>query len=519
MTVLLAVEQVNAYFGDKQVLFGVDLAVAAGQKVAIVGESGSGKTVLAQGIMRLNPDVRFTGNIRYQEQDLLSLPEKQLAKIRGRDIGMVFQEPMTALNPVYTVGNQIAEVYTQHLGLTRKQAWQAAINILRETGIQDAASKVKAYPFQLSGGQRQRAMIAMAVAASPKLLIADEPTTALDVAVQAQIVQLLQRLQAEYQMALLYISHDLRLVERFADEVVVMQQGHVVEHAPSAVMFQQAEHPYTQELLNATPEIMCNPDVDDSQPILQVQDLTVAVKQKTSWFQSLSLCLLQPVSFTLHQGETIGIVGESGSGKTTLAKALMRLMPATGKAVIGGKDWLAMSMAELTPERQHMQMVFQDPFSAFNPRMTMAEALSEPLLIQKMRLTEAEREERLLQALDDVGLPHDSLSRYPHEFSGGQRQRLAIARALVVRPQVLILDEPTSALDVRLQKHILRLLAKLQQQYGLSMLIISHDLDVIAALSQRMLVLQQGQVVEQGEVADIFAAPRHAYTQELLKHR
>ena len=515
MTVLLAVEQVNAYFGDKQVLFGVDLAVAAGQKVAIVGESGSGKTVLAQGIMRLNPDVRFTGNIRYQEQDLLSLPEKQVAKIRGRDIGMVFQEPMTALNPVYTVGNQIAEVYTQHLGLTRKQAWQAAINILRETGIQDSASKVNAYPFQLSGGQRQRAMIAMAVAASPKLLIADEPTTALDVAVQAQIVQLLQRLQAEYQMALLYISHDLRLVERFADEVVVMQQGRVVEHAPSAVLFQQAEHPYTQELLNAKPEIMCNPDVDDTQPILQVQDLSVAVKQKASWFQSLSLCLLQPVSFTLHQGETIGIVGESGSGKTTLAKALMCLMPATGKAVIGGKDWLAMSMAELTPERQHMQMVFQDPFSAFNPRMTMGE----PLLIQKISLTEAEREQRLLQALDDVGLPHDSLSRYPHEFSGGQRQRLAIARALVVRPQVLILDEPTSALDVRLQKHILRLLAKLQQQYGLSMLIISHDLDVIAALSQRMLVLQQGQVVEQGEVAAIFANPQHAYTQTLLKHR
>ena len=519
MTALLAVEQVNAYFGDKQVLFGVDLAVAAGQKVAIVGESGSGKTVLAQGIMRLNPDVRFTGNIRYQEQDLLSLPEKQLAKIRGRDIGMVFQEPMTALNPVYTVGNQIAEVYTQHLGLTSKQAWQAAIDILHETGIQDAASKVKAYPFQLSGGQRQRAMIAMAVAASPKLLIADEPTTALDVAVQAQIVQLLQRLQAEYHMALLYISHDLRLVERFADEVVVMQQGQVVEHVPSAVLFQQAEHPYTQELLNAKPEIMCNPNVDDTQSVLQVQDLSVAVKQKASWFQSLSLCLLQPVSFTLHQGETIGIVGESGSGKTTLAKALMRLMPATGKAVIGGKDWLAMSMAELTPERQHMQMVFQDPFSAFNPRMTMAEALSEPLLIQKISLTEAEQEQRLLQAVDDVGLPHDSLSRYPHEFSGGQRQRLAIARALVVRPQVLILDEPTSALDVRLQKHILRLLAKLQQQYGLSMLIISHDLDVIAALSQRMLVLQQGQVVEQGEVAAIFAKPNHPYTEELLKHR
>ena len=519
MTALLAVEQVNAYFGNKQVLFDVNLKVAAGQKMAIVGESGSGKTVLAQGIMRLNPDVRLTGNIRYQEQDLLTMPEKQLAKIRGRDIGMVFQEPMTALNPVYTVGNQIAEVYTQHLGLTRKQAWQAAIAILRETGIQDAASKVKAYPFQLSGGQRQRAMIAMAVAASPKLLIADEPTTALDVAVQAQIVQLLQRLQAEYHMALLYISHDLRLVERFADEVVVMQQGRVVEHAPSAVLFKQPEHTYTAELLNAKPEIMCIPSVEDTQPMLAVQDLKVEVKQKSSWFQSKSICLLQPVNFTLHQGETIGIVGESGSGKTTLAKALMRLMPASGKAVIGGKDWQAMSMTELTPERQYMQMVFQDPFSAFNPRMNMAEALSEPLLIQKMSLTETEREQRLLQALDDVGLPHDSLSRYPHEFSGGQRQRLAIARALVVRPQVLILDEPTSALDVRLQKHILRLLAKLQQQYGLSMLIISHDLDVIAALSQRMLVLQQGQVVEQGEVAAIFAEPSHPYTKELLKHR
>ena len=519
MTVLLAVEQVNAYFGDKQVLFGVDVAVAAGQKMAIVGESGSGKTVLAQGIMRLNPDVRLNGHMVHQEQDLLAMPEKQLAKIRGRDIGMVFQEPMTALNPVYTVGNQIAEVYTQHLGLTHKQAWKAATDILQETGIQDAATKVKAYPFQLSGGQRQRAMIAMAVAASPKLLIADEPTTALDVAVQAQIVQLLQRLQAEYQMALLYISHDLRLVERFADEVVVMQQGRVVEHAPTARLFGQAQHPYTQELLNAKPEIMCNPDVDNAQPVLTVQDLAVAVKQKSSWFQSQSLSLLQPVSFILHQGETIGIVGESGSGKTTLAKALMRLMSATGKAEIGGKDWLALSLSELTPERHHMQMVFQDPFSAFNPRMNMAEALSEPLIIQKSNLSDSEREQRLLQALDDVGLPHDSLSRYPHEFSGGQRQRLAIARALVVRPKILILDEPTSALDVRLQKHILRLLAKLQQQYGLSMLIISHDLDVIAALSQRMLVLQHGQVVEQGEVASVFATPKHPYTQALLKHR
>ena len=519
MEALLSVEQVNAYFGAKQVLFEVDLQVAAGQKVAIVGESGSGKTVLAQGIMRLNPDVSLNGTIAYQGQDLLGLSEKQLAKIRGREIGMVFQEPMTALNPVFTVGNQIAEVYGQHLGLTRTQAWQAAIDILKETGIQDAAAKVKAYPFQLSGGQRQRAMIAMAVAASPKLLIADEPTTALDVAVQAQIVQLLQRLQAEYHMALLYISHDLRLVERFADEVVVMQQGHVVEHAPTQILFSAAQHPYTQELLNAKPENMCNPEVDQTQTVLAIENVAVEVKQAASWFQTKKIHLLEPVSLRLHRGETMGIVGESGSGKTTLAKALMRLIPASGKVVIADKDWLALSINELTPERHHMQMVFQDPFSAFNPRMTMEQALSEPLLIQKIALSEAEREQRLLQTLDDVGLPHDSLKRYPHEFSGGQRQRLAIARALVVRPQVLILDEPTSALDVRLQKHILRLLAKLQQQYGLSMLIISHDLDVIASLSQRMLVLQQGKVVEQGEVAAIFAAPNHPYTQNLLQHR
>lgn len=519
MGVLLSVQNVDAFFGDKQVLSDVSLNVSAGQKVAIVGESGSGKTVLAQGIMRLNPAVHLTGKILFQEHDLLVLPEKQLAKRRGKEIGMVFQEPMTALNPVYSVGNQIAEVYTQHLGLTNKQAWQAAIDVLRETGIRDAQDKVKAYPFQLSGGQRQRAMIAMAVAAAPKLLIADEPTTALDVAVQAQIVALLERLQHQYHMALLYISHDLRLVERFADEVVVMQQGKVVEAASTQNLFKHAKHPYTQELLNARPQVMRNPHINENERVLVATDVSVEVKKSASLFKSIKQSILKPLSLGLHAGETIGIVGESGSGKTTFAKALMRLMPATGSVVLNDQDWLQLPASALTSERQHMQMVFQDPFSAFNPRMDMQTALTEPLLIQNIHLNQTQLQQRLHQVLDDVGLPHESLQRYPHEFSGGQRQRLAIARALMVRPKVLLLDEPTSALDVRLQKQILTLLAKLQQQYGLSMMIISHDLDVIAALAHNMVVLQQGEVVEQGKVEHILASPQHPYTQELLAHR
>lgn len=495
MTVLLSLNHLNAYFDHKQVLFDVNLQLSAGKKLAIVGESGSGKTVLAQAIMRLNPAVRLTGEVAFAQQNLLDLPEKKLARIRGRDIGMVFQEPMTALNPVYTVGNQIAEVYTQHMGLTRTQAWQAATDILRETGIQDAENKVRAYPFQLSGGQRQRAMIAMAVAAAPKLLIADEPTTALDVAVQAQIVALLERLQQQYQMALLYISHDLRLVERFADDVVVMQQGLVVEAAPALQLFSSAQHPYTQELLNAKPDRVAAPIAENTPVVLQVANLHVSVKQSLPWFRSRQLDLLSGANLKLRAGETIGIVGESGSGKSTLAKALMRLVPATGQVLVGQQDWLALSMSQLTPERQHMQMVFQDPFSAFNPRMSMKEALSEPLSIQGLHMSDGEREQHLRQVLDDVGLPHDSLERYPHAFSGGQRQRLAIARALVARPKILILDEPTSALDVRLQKNLLQLLAKLQRQYGLSMVIISHDWDVIDALSHQVLELKQGKVV------------------------
>lgn len=433
---------------------------------------------------------------------------------------MVFQEPMTALNPVYTVGNQIAEVYQQHLGLTAKQAWQAAIEILQETGIQDACDKVKAYPFQLSGGQRQRAMIAMAVAAQPKLLIADEPTTALDVAVQAQIVALLERLQNQYQMALLYISHDLRLVERFADEVVVMQQGHVVEQAATAQLFAQPQHVYTQDLLNARPEALnlVAAEKNSSAVVLDVQNVSVSIQQKQSWWRHSNKVLLQPLSLQLQAGKTLGIVGESGSGKTTFAKALMRLMPATGKVVVGAEDWLALGLNDLVVHRQNMQMVFQDPFSAFNPRMNMQTALLEPFFIQKSHLSPEQQQARLLEVLDDVGLPHDSLQRYPHEFSGGQRQRLAIARALVVRPKILLLDEPTSALDVRLQKQILKLLLKLQQQYDLSMVIISHDLDVIAALASDMLVLKQGCVVESGTVHEIFTAAEHPYTQELLRH-
>lgn len=508
---MIHIENLNAFFGDKQVLHNINLHIKRGRKTAIVGESGSGKTVLAQAIMRLNPDVRLTGELRFHQENMLAKTARQMQQLRGRKIGMVFQEPMTALNPVMMVGKQIAEVFTLHLGLSAKEAWQQAINLLAETGIDEADKKVASYPFQLSGGQRQRAMIAMAVAGKPELLIADEPTTALDVAVQAQILALLERLQREHQMTLLYITHDLNLVRRFADDVIVMQHGRVVEQGETMQIFASPQHEYTKMLLNATPQRQVQNMPSESPIVLSVDDLMVNVAQKAGWFRTQQKTLLHPLSFALKAGETLGIIGESGSGKTTLAKALLRLIDATGQVKIKDETWQA-------KHRQAMQMVFQDPFSAFNPRMTVYEIVAEPLRVVSPQLKRDEILPRVQATLRDVGLPDDILQRYPHEFSGGQRQRLAIARALMVKPQILVLDEPTSALDVQWQQQILQLLAQLQQQYGLSMLIISHDLAVIRALSHRVLVLQQGKVVEQGECETVFAKPNNEYTMNLLKH-
>lgn len=488
---LVEIRHLNASFGSHTVLHDVSLDIPAGRKTAIVGESGSGKTVLAQSIIRLNPDVSLSGSLRFDHTEILTLPEKHLRRYRGKRIGMVFQEPMTALNPVMPVGKQIAEVLTLHFGLNAKTAWQRSIELLRETGIDDAEQKVRAYPFQLSGGQRQRAMIAMALAAEPELLIADEPTTALDPAVQTQILDLLDRLQRERKMTLLYITHDLNLVRRFADHVIVMQHGNIVESGPTAELFTHPKHEYTRELIHAAPERLAPPVAENAPDILTVRHLSFSIREKQGWLKKRTRVLLQPLSFTLKQGETLGIVGESGSGKTTLAKSLLRLIPAQG-------DVLANT--EVSDSRYPIQMVFQDPFGAFNPRMRVADIVTEALRVQqpawdKKRLTDAAR-----HILAEVGLPENILHRYPHEFSGGQRQRLAIARAMITRPPVMLLDEPTSALDVQWQHQILHLLAKLQREYGLSMILISHDMNVIRALSHRILVLHHGEVVREEKV-------------------
>lgn len=509
---ILEIENLNAFFPGKQVLYDVSLTVQVGRKLALVGESGSGKTVLAQGIMRLNPLVSFEGRLKFDGNDLLTQSERALQKLRGREIGMVFQEPMTALNPVMRVGAQIAEVLTLHLGLDKKQAWGRAVELLAETGIREPEQKAFAYPFQLSGGQRQRAMIAMAVAAEPKLLIADEPTTALDVAVQAQILDLLARLQQAHNMTMLYITHDLNLVRRFADDVAVMRGGRIVETGAAAEVFARPQHEYTKMLLNAGAARKVVPLADKPATVLQAEQLSVAVKETAGWFKKRSKTLLEPVSFDLKAGETLGVIGESGCGKTTLAKAVMHLIDAEGRLKINGEAWTRES-------RRDIQMVFQDPFGAFNPRMNVFNIVSEALRVHEPDLSRAEMRQRVQDVLRQVGLPEDALERYPHAFSGGQRQRLAIARAIIVRPKILVLDEPTSALDVQWQQQILELLADLQKKHGLSLIIISHDLAVIRALSHRVMVLKDGKVVEEGGCETVFANPSSDYTRHLMSFR
>ncbi|MDO4641027.1 MAG: dipeptide ABC transporter ATP-binding protein [Neisseria sp.] len=508
---ILQIENLNASFPGKPVLHDINLNIPAGLKTAIVGESGSGKTVLAQGIMRLNPDVSFSGSLKFNGENLLAYSEKQLRRLRGREIGMVFQEPMTALNPVMRVGAQIAEVLTLHLGLDKKQAWARAVDLLAETGIQAPEEKASAYPFQLSGGQRQRVMIAMAIAVEPKLLIADEPTTALDVAVQAQILDLLSRLQQTKQMTLLYISHDLNLVRRFADRVVIMRHGRIVEQGDVNAVFSRPQHEYTRMLLNAAPERQVSCLSEKAPTILSADKLSVSVSQRAGWFGKREKVLLQPLSFELKSGETMGIIGESGSGKTTLAKALVRLIEANGHIKINGETW--------QPKlRREIQMVFQDPFGAFNPRMNVFDIVSEALNVYEPQLSQQDKEKKVAEVLQAVGLDAEILNRYPHEFSGGQRQRLAIARAIIVRPKILVLDEPTSALDVQWQQQILKLLRGLQQQYGLSLILISHDLAVINALSHRVIVFKDGALVETGDCTAVFDKPDNDYTKKLLAH-
>jgi microcin C transport system ATP-binding protein len=527
---LLDVKDLSVSFGGKEVVHGVDFSIAQGEKLALVGESGSGKTVTALSLVRLVHNARITGSARLASAhaggapvELLQASERELLGIRGRDIAMIFQEPMTALNPVYTIGDQIAEVLQLKQGLSNRQAWDSAVEALAATGIPDPARRAFSYPHQLSGGQRQRAMIAMALACRPRLLLADEPTTALDVTLRQQILELLADLQRQTGMAVLLITHDLNLVRRFADRVAVMEGGHLVEHGPVGRVFREPQHPYTRKLIESRPERDVQPARAGEPPVMEAADLRVSypvpIPGFKGWFRRGEFVAVQGARFQVPPGGTLGIVGESGSGKSTMALAALGLIPHKGELAVVGKRW-GPDAAGNRGIRRLVQVVFQDPFSSLSPRMTVEEIVGEGLLVHDPQLALDQRRDRVVAALHEVGMTEAQfpglLARYPHEFSGGQRQRLAIARALIVGPQLLVLDEPTSALDVTIQKQVLKLLQRLQREKGLSYLLITHDVDVIRAMAHEVLVMKDGQVVESGPVAEVLDNPRQPYTQTLI---
>jgi microcin C transport system ATP-binding protein len=523
---LLELDHLRVSFGDTVAVSDVTLAIERGERVALVGESGSGKSVTALSILRLLSDAQVSGTIRFDGVDLLGKSEREMRGMRGSDIAMIFQEPMTALNPLYTVGDQIAETIVVHDGVSAGEARKRAVALLGRTGIAEPGKRVNSYPHQLSGGQRQRAMIAMALACRPRLLLADEPTTALDVTIRAQIVDLLLELQRDEAqkrgMAVLLITHDLNLVRHFAQRIAVMERGVLVESGPVERVFESPQHPYTQRLLASRPQRTVVPVLPIAPVLLEARAISVDFKTKLpgfgGWFRSGRFRAVADASVSVRQGETLGIVGESGSGKSTLAMALLGLQrTAHGEIEFQGRALGSYRGADQTALRSNMQVVFQDPFSSLSPRQTIERIVGEGLALHRPQMTPQARRDKVVAVLREVGLDRTVLYRYPHEFSGGQRQRIAIARALVLEPRVLILDEPTSALDVSIQQQVLKLLAGLQQKYNLGFVFISHDLAVIGAMAHRVAVMQNGSIVEAGEVEEIFATPAHPYTRKLLK--
>ncbi|PRY07686.1 ABC transporter ATP-binding protein [Paraburkholderia sp. BL25I1N1] len=523
---LLELDHLHVRFGDTVAVSDVTLAIQRGERVALVGESGSGKSVTALSILRLLSDAQVSGSIRFDGEDLLGRTEREMRGLRGSDIAMIFQEPMTALNPLYTVGDQIAETIVVHDGVSANEARKRAVALLGRTGIAEPGKRVNSYPHQLSGGQRQRAMIAMALACRPRLLLADEPTTALDVTIRAQIVDLLlelQRDEAEKRgMAVLLITHDLNLVRHFAQRIAVMEKGVLVESGPVEQVFGSPQHPYTQRLLASRPERTVVPVLPISPVLLEARGISVDFKTKLpgfgGWFRSGRFRAVADANVSVRQGETLGIVGESGSGKSTLAMALLGLQRTVhGEVEFQGRALDSYRGAEQTALRSNMQVVFQDPFSSLSPRQTIERIVGEGLALHRPAMTPQARRDKMISVLREVGLDRTVLQRYPHEFSGGQRQRIAIARALVLEPRILILDEPTSALDVSIQQQVLKLLAGLQRKYNLGFVFISHDLAVIGAMAHRVAVMQNGSIIESGEVEEIFATPSHPYTRKLLK--
>ncbi|QBR00063.1 ABC transporter ATP-binding protein [Paraburkholderia pallida] len=523
---LLEIDRFGVRFGEKVAVRELSLSIARGERVALVGESGSGKSVTALSILGLVDHAELSGRMLFNGEDLLKKTEQQMRGIRGADIAMVFQEPMTALNPLYTVGKQIAESLRLHEGLSAGAARERGIELLRRTGIPEPERRIDSFPHQLSGGQRQRAMIAMALACRPRLLLADEPTTALDVTVRQQIVDLLIELQeqeaAERGMAVLLITHDLNLVRRFAQRVAVMEKGVLVETNTTEALFSSPQHPYTQRLLDSEPSREVAAIEAGAPPILEVKGLAVdyrtAAKGWRSVFGSATFRAVHEADLSLRRGETLGIVGESGSGKSTLAATVLGLQgAAAGEIRIDGIPLSEQRTARARRELySRLQVVFQDPFGSLSPRMTIEQIVGEGLAVHRPDIEGPARRTRIASLLEEVGLPADSLQRYPHEFSGGQRQRIAIARALAVEPELMVLDEPTSALDVSIQKQVLALLTNLQKKYKLSYLFITHDLAVMRAMAHRVIVMKAGRIVEQGETLDVLHAPSHPYTQSLL---
>jgi len=527
---LLTVDRLSLRFGRGEetadVLHEVSFTVAPGEKYALVGESGSGKTVTALSILKLHDSTQVTypgGRVVFGGRDLLGMDEAQIRKVRGREIAMIFQEPMTSLNPVYPIGAQLMEPLLVHQGLDRASARTRMIELLDRTGIDEPQKRFDAFPHMLSGGQRQRVMIAMALACSPKLLIADEPTTALDVTIQAQILELLEDLQKEFSMAVLLITHDLNLVRRFADRVGVMQGGRIIEQGGQETIFSAPKENYTRALLGSRPERRVDPA--ETVRLRQASRLVELAKVRCTFpiragflrKQVGEVKAVDDASLHLNSGETLGIVGESGSGKSTLGFCLLRLQDCQGAITFNGTRLDGLPQRALRPLRRDMQIVFQDPYSSLSPRLTVEQLVGEGLRIHFPQLDRAARRARVVQGLEEVGLSADMLWRYPHEFSGGQRQRIAIARVVVLEPKLILLDEPTSALDVSVQRQVLDLLSELQRRHGMSYIFISHDLAVIRAMAHRIVVMRQGRIVEEGETEALFSAPREAYTQQLLR--
>ena len=522
---LLSIRDLSVVFGEgSRAVLAVDRVsfdIAKGETLALVGESGSGKSVTALSVMKLLPYPAAhhpSGSVAFKGRELLTMAERDIRKVRGNDITIIFQEPMTSLNPLHTIEKQIAEILLLHQGLTGAAARTRIIELLDHVGIPDPASRLASYPHQLSGGQRQRVMIAMALANEPDLLIADEPTTALDVTVQAQILKLLKDTQTRLGMSMLFITHDLGIVRKLADRVCVMNTGKIVEHGPVERVFTAPEHPYTRALLAAEPK----PDPAQPHPeapvVISTDNLKVWFPIKRGVLRKVvgHIKAVDGISIEIRKGETLGVVGESGSGKTTLGLAILRLISSNGPVVFMGHTIQGLKFKQMRPYRRDMQIVFQDPYGSLSPRMSVSDIIEEGLWVHHPHLSAGERTRRVIAALTDVGLDPDARFRYPHEYSGGQRQRIALARALALEPTFIVLDEPTSALDMLIQSQMVDLLRDLQKKRDLTYMFISHDLRVVAALASRLLVLRNGKMVEEGAAADLFKNPKSDYTRALF---